>query len=347
MASISSKKKKDGSVSYRAEICKKENGQIVHREAKSFSKKRLAVEWARRREVALETPEGIKKLRNHGITVADIIQWYINEYEEVQDFGRSKRHDLRRLMGYEFARIQANHLEPMDLIAHIKERRKECGPATAKNDLVWLRTVLKSARPHFPSLNISLSVVDDASQYCYDNRLIAASNRRERRPTASEIEVLDAYLASRESRAEIPIHTLFWFAVYSCRRQNEITNLLWADNDPKTQTGMVRDIKHPRDKNKSRVFKYTNEAWEIVQRQPKTDFRIFPYNARSVSAAFANSCKACGLDNLRFHDLRHEGASRLFEAGYSIIEVQQFTLHESWDVLRRYTNLQPGKVILR
>jgi hypothetical protein len=44
---------------------------------------------------------------------------------------------------------------------------------------------------------------------------------------------------------------------------------------------------------------------------------------------------------LRFHDLRHEATSRLFERGYQIHEVAQFTLHESWNELKRYTNLRP------
>jgi len=42
--------------------------------------------------------------------------------------------------------------------------------------------------------------------------------------------------------------------------------------------------------------------------------------------------------------LRHEATSRLFERGYQIHEVAQFTLHESWNELKRYTNLRPEDV---
>ncbi len=48
-----------------------------------------------------------------------------------------------------------------------------------------------------------------------------------------------------------------------------------------------------------------------------------------------------GIVDLRFHDLRHEATSRLFELGYEIHEVAQFTLHRSWDELKRYANLRP------
>ena len=68
--------------------------------------------------------------------------------------------------------------------------------------------------------------------------------------------------------------------------------------------------------------------------------RIFPYNGKSVGAAFRRACRELGIEDLRFHDLRHETASRLFEAGYQIPEVALVTGHRDWKMLRRYTNLR-------
>jgi site-specific recombinase XerD len=59
------------------------------------------------------------------------------------------------------------------------------------------------------------------------------------------------------------------------------------------------------------------------------------------------ACKLLGIKNLRVHDLRHEATSRLFERGYSIQEVAQFTLHDSWATLKRYTHLKPEDVVER
>jgi len=50
------------------------------------------------------------------------------------------------------------------------------------------------------------------------------------------------------------------------------------------------------------------------------------------------------MKDFRFHDLRHEATSRLFERGYEIHEVEQFTLHSSWQQLVRYTHLRPEQV---
>ncbi len=79
-----------------------------------------------------------------------------------------------------------------------------------------------------------------------------------------------------------------------------------------------------------------------MQRQPKTSELIFPYNSRSITAGFQHVRNAPGIEDLRYHDLRREGACRLFEAGFSIEEVAQVTGHRSLNVLWQvYTELYP------
>jgi integrase len=141
------------------------------------------------------------------------------------------------------------------------------------------------------------------------------------------------------------MQVIMGFAIHSARRQAEICRLEWADLDSSARTGIVRDAKHPRAKiGNHRQFKFTPEAWGIVQSQPRTSECIFPYNPKSVGAAFTRACGILGISDLRFHDLRHEATSRLFERGYAIHEVAQFTLHESWNELKRYTHPDPRHV---
>lgn len=79
-----------------------------------------------------------------------------------------------------------------------------------------------------------------------------------------------------------------------------------------------------------------------LQRQPRTDERVFPYNSRSVTAGFQRVRSALGIEDLQYRDMRREGASRLFEAGFSIEEVAQVTGHRSLTVLWQvYTGLFP------
>ena len=50
------------------------------------------------------------------------------------------------------------------------------------------------------------------------------------------------------------------------------------------------------------------------------------------------------LTDLRFHDLRHEAASRLFEKGLNPMEVASMTGHKSMQMLKRYTHVEAAKV---
>jgi integrase len=66
----------------------------------------------------------------------------------------------------------------------------------------------------------------------------------------------------------------------------------------------------------------------------------FPYNSISVGTAFRRACADADVKDLHFHDLRHEGTSRLFEVGLSIEQVALVTGHKDWKMLRRYTHIR-------
>ena len=212
------------------------------------------------------------------------------------------------------------------------------------NDLIWIGVVLRAASS-VRELSVRPQVAQEAGEACGTLRLIGKARKRARRPTFQELAQLRDYFVARDKRAEIPMVAIMDFAITSARRQAEITRLEWRDNDAIGRTGLVRDAKHPRHKEGNhRCFKYTPEAWNIVERQPREGEYIFPYDAKSVGAAFTRACGVLGIKDLHFHDLRHEATSRLFERGYQIHEVAQFTLHDSWNELKRYANRKPENV---
>jgi integrase len=140
-------------------------------------------------------------------------------------------------------------------------------------------------------------------------------------------------------------------------RLGEIVGLQWSDFDHLGRTMLIRDRKHPTKKagNDQRVPLLagpTRIAGQVVdpvaiierQRRPDANGRIFPFAAASVSSAFTRAVSALEIEDLHFHDLRHDGASRLFEAGFSIEQVALITGHRDWNMLRRYTQLRAAHV---
>lgn len=314
-------------------------------QSKSFPTKGAAQTWAERLERDQAERTAVGKTDADFMTVAQCIEWYMAPEREHEAWGRSKEADLNRIKGYEIADRIAGELKAPDYIRHIEGRRRMgAGPATAANDLVWLRQVLRAARTG-KRVPANLQELDDAAADLRRRRVIAKPKERDRRLDPDEEKALMAYFSERDKRAEIPMCDMVQYALASARRESEITRLLRKDLRPDKGTAFLDDVKHPRKKIGNRKeFRMTREAWAIIQRQPNTDARVFPYNPKSVGDAFTDACHFLEIEDLRFHDLRHEATSRLFERGYAIQEVAQFTLHESWATLKRYTHLKPEDV---
>ena len=169
------------------------------------------------------------------------------------------------------------------------------------------------------------------------------SRERDRRPSLDELEKILGYYEEMQGRRRSSINMLkvVGFAIFSTRRLDEITRIRWADVDEAGQRVMVRDMKNPGQKIGNDVWCYLpDEAWKILQTMPKAGDDIFPYSPESISTSWAKACKFSEIDDLHFHDLRHDGVSRLFEMDWDIPRVASVSGHRDWNSLRRYTHLR-------
>lgn len=66
-----------------------------------------------------------------------------------------------------------------------------------------------------------------------------------------------------------------------------------------------------------------------------------PYSSHKVSMAFKRACSRAGVEDLRFHDLRHDFASLLVQSGVSLYKVQQLLGHKDQRMTQRYAHLLP------
>ena len=63
-----------------------------------------------------------------------------------------------------------------------------------------------------------------------------------------------------------------------------------------------------------------------------------PVRGPSVRAAFQRACRVAGIRDLRWHDLRHEAASRLAEDNVSLPMIMQIMGWTSMSMVRRYAH---------
>jgi len=329
MAHIRKREKSDGSYVYDCAITIKKHGVIVHRESKTFKKAKLAKDYGMRREVELQETDVYKK--KEYIPIKLVIQEYIKNFNPS---GRSKLFDLTKLLDQEISTIDVNKLTAKDLIDHIKLRNKVCLPQTAQNDLIWLHAVIKPMKAMLP-IDLNLDVFQTAREVLRQEGLIARSTKRERLPTRRELLKLTRYLDKATKNC-------MWFALYSSRRQSEITRLRWDDINHEKKTILVRDLKNPRIKKLSKTAKLPKSAYKLVMKQQQNGKYIFPYNSKTIGTYFGKACKMLDIQDLHFHDLRHAAITNLASKGLNLMELRLVSLHSNYSTLQRYVNLDPG-----
>jgi integrase len=74
---------------------------------------------------------------------------------------------------------------------------------------------------------------------------------------------------------------------------------------------------------------------------------VFATTAEAVKLSFARAVERAGIDDLHFHDLRHEGVSRLFEKGLNVMEVASISGHKTLQMLKRYTHLSSDQLLAK
>lgn len=340
MATFTKRISAKGEVTYKTEVRVHSGKKVAARRTKTFKTMKEAKAWARRVEVQLRQP--INSLLPE-ITVQSLINRYIDAMDKVSPMGRTRRETLLRMGRLQFFDFQAAELTGKHLIDYCTMRRNErVSPSTVMSDVVCLRGPFRDAKP---LLDICLDdkVFEEHMPVLRRLGLVRTPNVRNRRPESVEIDRLMAAFRKRleHSAAVLPMADIVEFAIASCMRQGEIVNLRWVDLDEEARTIIVHERKNPTRK-LDQVVPLLPNAYEVIKRQPKIDQRIFPYDGRSVCAAFTRVCQQLGIVDLRFHDLRREGITRLLELGMSIPEVASVSGHLDVDILTRvYTAISP------
>src|ERR1700722_1882196 len=110
-------------VRYTANIRIKKNGVIVHRESKTFEMRSAAEKWARAREVALEDPTALIRVTHGAPSLAELIRWYIDAFETISKWQRSKQTHLEFLERHSIGESNALLLTTPILVDHVRARR--------------------------------------------------------------------------------------------------------------------------------------------------------------------------------------------------------------------------------
>lgn len=344
MGTITSRRRKDGSTGYTAQLRIMRDGVRVYQESQTFDRKQTAQAWLKKRETELAQPGALERAKRKGSTVQQMIARYVEHFGTT--LGRTKEATLKAIGETWLGDLEDRELSSQRLVEYGQWRMGPEGGGvqaqTVGNDLSHLAAVLSIARPAW-GYEIDPHAMADARRVLKKMGMISKSKERDRRPEPQELDLLLEYFFEMQRRrpASINMPKVIAFAIFSTRRQDEITRIRWEDLDERRQAVLVRDMKNPGQKIGNHVWCHLpDEAWAILQSMPRECEEIFPYNGDSISASFTKACQFLGLQDLRFHDLRHDGVSRLFEMGWDIPRVASVSGHRDWNSMRRYTHLK-------
>lgn len=291
----------------------------------SFDTKADAQRWAAEIEGDMSRKRFVDTREAEGTTVAEAFQRYAREVSAQK---KGARQELTRIKTWSDSRYGSKSLAELRSsdLAEYRDARLAEGVST---NTVRLSLALIS---HLYTVAIKDWGIEGLSNPVTKLRMPKGSRERDRRPTSAELEGL--LKAAAAIHHELPV--VIEIAIETAMRRSELLTL--RREHVKGKHALLEDTKN----GSRRLVLLSLRARALIESLPaRIDGSVFSLAPHSVSQYFLRACRAAKVDDLHFHDMRHEGTSRLFEKGLSIMEVASITGHKTMSMLKRYTHLCP------
>jgi len=296
--------------------------------SKSFPRKAEAVMWARKIESQVDEGFYPNVGESNKVTIAELLDRYAEETAGIKRNASREKSTIRLLKEHfgelTLARLGARH------IAHFRDKRLAEGKSlsTIRNNVHLLSAVLEQARttwdyylPENPVRKVKLDTPD---------------NHRTRR--LSEDEEARLLAAASQYGNPVMLRSIIIAGIETAMRLGEMLDLTWDRVDLKKGTVFL-----PRTKTKdSRYVPLSKRAIKAISALPRDgkDNRVFDTwrGADSFNKTWRKTLERAGITDMRFHDLRHEAASRFNELGMSTVNIAAITGHKTFQMVRRYSH---------
>ena len=310
--------------------------------SRSFIQRSDAEAWARKQEVLQDQGEVIQVRRDLKAMKLDmLLERYEREITPLKRGSIPEKARIGVMRRHRIASTSLHLLTPSVLASYRDERLKAVSSGSVRREMTVLLHCLKTATTDWgiPLPFASLSTIKRPPD----------SKGRNRRLKADELPALKSAL---EQCRNTLVRQVFLFALATGMRRGELLNLEWPNVDWEDRTALL-----PLTKNgEARLVPLSPAAIQVLielqkvrQQQPNEslDALVFPITANAFRLAWERLKRRAGVDDLRFHDLRHEAISRYFELGLSVPEVILISGHKDSRTLFRYTHLNPKDVAFK
>lgn len=302
--------------------------------SKIFPTKKAADAWAR--ELEIELDRGLYRNPSEDLkqTTADLFQKFAEEVSPGRKGGRWEITRLERFIREdEFTRRKLNQLTPDDIRAWRDRRLKQVSAATVNREMNLISGVFTYAIKEW-GLTLKENPVHLVKRP-------PPGKARSRRWSDADIEAIlevsgfDKDVAPRTGKDYVGWAVLL--AIETAMRLGELCSIKVNDVDFEDRKVSLYDTKNGDDRDVPLSSGAMALLKTLVVGKDPGDF-IFPLSGDSLGLYFREARKAAGLEDLHFHDTRHEAATRLSRKLSNVLELSAVTGHRSLQALKRYYN---------
>lgn len=294
----------------------------------SFISKSEASAWAREVETALDKGTFIHRSESHNVTLEECLKRYHAEITPHKKHNSVEGYRINCWLKSALSKRFIGSLRSSDFAAWRDKRLKEGAAAnTIKLELAVISHLFFIARSEW-----GFEGLENPIRYI---RKPKATRGRIRRASEEELKLLS------ENTDSIELPFIIQLAVQTGMRRGEIASIKWGDINLERKVIQLWETKNGDD----RLVPLSSRTIDLLKLIPRRlDGRLFGMTPNAITRAFMRACERSGLENLHFHDLRHEAITSFFERGLSLPEVAAISGHKTWEMLRRYTHLSAEKI---
>ena len=294
-------------------------------QSKTFESRAEAEAWGRALESEMDRGVFVSRTEAEQTTLGEGLERYLREVTPTKKGADQEEGKIRRWQARDLARRPLASIRGADLAAFRDQRLAEGrSPYTVKHDLDVISHLFTVAVREW-----GMESLRNPVSYIRKPKLPQGRDRRLRGDEESRL--LDA--------ADTPYREVITLAIETAMRAGELRSLKWSNIDLEARTALLPDTKN----GERRTVPLSSRAVEVLgSLAPHADGDdLFPnMTTANLSYRFRTLCRNVGVEGLRFHDLRHEATSRLFELGLNPMEVAAITGHKTLAMLKRYTHLR-------
>ena len=318
----------DGSITFRAQIRLRGYAPI----SKSFTRRTDAKRWIETTKTAVRNGN-VLSTEAERTTLKEALERYGREVTPKKKGAEREARRVKAWTKHPLGVRFLSHLHGKDF-AKYRDDRLDAGASksTVRSELMLISALYKIARKEWgmPALRNPISDVAVPNP--------GRTNERDRRLVGDEEQRLLASLKSFGAYYA-PLAEL---AIETAMRQGELLSLTWPDVDLEKRIARLRDTKN----SERRDGPLSSRAVEIIRALPRpidSKAPLFPLDQDDVIRTFREACAAAAIENLKFHDLRHEATSRICKR-VSMHEAMKITGHKTAAMMMRYYHPDPEEL---